>query len=219
MPGGDWRGPRSARRAAGLGGVLLLHAAFIWAFANGLTETPLEMVSSPVEVRIIAAPEAPRSVSPAPPPREIAPPPKPVPPVAQKPRAVARAPKKEAPRATITTVAPPAKAAAESAPSASMSAPEITPPQGDATRPNRRPPYPAMSRRLGEEGTVALLLHVTASGDVDEARIEKSSGYARLDKAVASEAMKSWRFTPAMKGGSPIAVWHRYLVTFRLDEE
>ena len=76
-----------------------------------------------------------------------------------------------------------------------------------------------MSRRLGEEGTVALLLHVTASGDVDEARIEKSSGYARLDKAAASETMKSWRFTPAMKGGSPIAVWHRYLVTFRLDEE
>jgi len=218
MPGGDWRGPRSTRRATGLGAVLLLHAAFIWAFANGLTETPIETASNPVEVRIIAAPEAPRIVPPAPAPRETAPP-KPVPPVAQKPRPVARAPKVEAPRATLTTVAPPAKAAATSAPSASMSVPEITPPQGDAMRPNRRPPYPAMSRRLGEEGTVALLLHVTASGDVDEARIEKSSGYARLDKAAASETMKSWRFTPAMKGGSPIAVWHRYLVTFRLDEE
>ena len=40
-----------------------------------------------------------------------------------------------------------------------------------------------MSRRLGEEGQVILLLTVDQRGRVVAAKVEKTSGFERLDKA------------------------------------
>mgnify|MGYP005812788851 CR=1 FL=1 len=94
-----------------------------------------------------------------------------------------------------------------------------TSPQLDPGHPNARPPYPEASRHLREEGTVLLLLHVTASGAVDEARIEKSSGFGRLDRAAQNEATKSWHFLPATRGGVSVATWHPYAVKFDLNAE
>lgn len=44
------------------------------------------------------------------------------------------------------------------------------------------PGYPALSAENGEEGSVVMELHI-AGGKVDTAKIVKSSGYSRLDKA------------------------------------
>lgn len=55
------------------------------------------------------------------------------------------------------------------------------------------PPYPRLSRRLGEEGAVELLLSLGADGRVLAARVVVSSGYPRLDEA-AREAVLAWRF-------------------------
>jgi protein TonB len=57
---------------------------------------------------------------------------------------------------------------------------------------NAPPRYPLVARRKGWEGTVVIELRVSDSGRVQEARIEKSSGYAILDDA-ALGAVRNWR--------------------------
>jgi protein TonB len=64
-------------------------------------------------------------------------------------------------------------------------------------RPN--PVYPALSKRLREEGTVVLRVNLDSQGNVLDITIEKSSSFQRLDQA-ALEAVKLWRFVPAKRG-------------------
>ena len=71
---------------------------------------------------------------------------------------------------------------------------------------NPRPPYPAMSKRLGETGTVVLRVLVGADGTAKDVRIHKSSGFERLDIA-AQEAVRKWRFVPGTKDGVPSDLW------------
>jgi protein TonB len=70
------------------------------------------------------------------------------------------------------------------------------------------PTYPRRSRRLREQGTVLLEMLVLADGRVTELRVNTSSGFERLDQA-ALDAVQSWRFLPAQRGGEAIA--YRYL--------
>ena len=64
-------------------------------------------------------------------------------------------------------------------------------------RPN--PVYPALSRRLREEGTVVLRVSLDARGTVQDIAIQTSSNFERLDQA-ALEAVRQWRFIPATRG-------------------
>ena len=76
----------------------------------------------------------------------------------------------------------------------------LTPAQVDPNylhRPN--PVYPALSKRLREEGTVVLRVNLDAQGVVQDITIEKSSDAQRLDQA-ALEAVRQWRFIPAKRG-------------------
>lgn len=82
---------------------------------------------------------------------------------------------------------------------------------------NPKPKYPAASRRMGEEGTVALSVHVLATGEVADVRLKKSSGYARLDHA-AMAAVKKWRYRPARQGDTPVACWYTQAVKFSLTD-
>jgi protein TonB len=70
--------------------------------------------------------------------------------------------------------------------------------------PNRSPPnYPAISRRLGEQGQVKLKVELDETGRVTSARVVESSGYKRLDDAGLA-AVKSWRCNPATRDGKPV---------------
>lgn len=82
---------------------------------------------------------------------------------------------------------------------------------------NPKPKYPAASRRMGEEGTVALSVHVLATGDVAEVYLKKTSGYSRLDNA-AMEAVKKWRYIPARRGDMPVNYWYTQAVKFSLTD-
>lgn len=82
---------------------------------------------------------------------------------------------------------------------------------------NPKPPYPAASRRMGEEGLVILAVHITETGRVSEIRLKKSSGYPRLDNA-AIAAVKQWRYIPAMQGNAPIPFWHTQAIRFSLTD-
>lgn len=72
------------------------------------------------------------------------------------------------------------------------------------TCPDRAPPsYPAISRRLGEEGKVVLRVELDETGRVDRATITISSGYARIDEA-ALATVKRWRCSPASRDGAAV---------------
>ncbi len=65
------------------------------------------------------------------------------------------------------------------------------------------PGYPAISRRMGEAGVVLLRVELDEAGHVTSAKVQSSSGYARLDEAALS-AVRSWRCTPATRNGQPV---------------
>lgn len=69
---------------------------------------------------------------------------------------------------------------------------------------NPPPKYPAMSRRLGEQGRILLRVTVSADGAAVSVALQASSGSSRLDEA-ALGAVKRWRFVPAKRGGQAIS--------------
>ena len=78
------------------------------------------------------------------------------------------------------------------------------------------PAYPAQSRRLREQGEVTLRVELDARGQVSDVRVERSSGFGRLDEA-ARTAVLSWRCQPAIRSGQPIAAVAMQNLEFKLE--
>lgn len=81
---------------------------------------------------------------------------------------------------------------------------------------NPKPVYPAMSRRLGEEGRVVLKVRVSPQGLPLSIEIRQSSNFTRLDEA-ARAAVEHWRFVPARQGTEAIEAWVLVPLLFSLD--
>lgn len=81
---------------------------------------------------------------------------------------------------------------------------------------NPAPSYPALARRLGEEGRVLLRVQVTADGRAAQVVVAESSGSRRLDRA-AEETVWRYRFVPARRGGEAIEAWVRVPMFFKLE--
>lgn len=81
---------------------------------------------------------------------------------------------------------------------------------------NPRPAYPALSRRLGEEGRVLLRVQVGTDGRAVSVAVVASSGHPRLDRA-AREAVGRWRFLPARRGDVAEASWALVPINFALN--
>jgi periplasmic protein TonB len=93
----------------------------------------------------------------------------------------------------------------------------IEPPRfGAAYLHNPAPTYPAVSRRVGEEGRVMLRVLVSKNGDAEQVEIESGSGFSRLDRA-ASDAVKKWRFIPAKRNNQPISAYVIVPIQFTLN--
>lgn len=98
----------------------------------------------------------------------------------------------------------PAAPAASIAPPAITQAP-VVPPAFDADYlANPAPPYPALSRRLNEQGRVLVRVLVSPEGRAARVELARSSGHERLDRS-ALEAVSRWRFVPARRGGETVA--------------
>lgn len=87
------------------------------------------------------------------------------------------------------------------------------PPRVDPKRPVSQPAYPQQSRRMGETGTVIMLLTVAENGRVIDAALDTSSGHERLDQAALKEA-KTWRLAPGTINGSPATMRQKFRVVF-----
>jgi protein TonB len=64
------------------------------------------------------------------------------------------------------------------------------------------PKYPAQALRNGERGTVMVSVEIGADGVPTDVGVAKSSGSRHLDRA-AVDAVRRWRFRPAMADGRP----------------
>ncbi len=77
------------------------------------------------------------------------------------------------------------------------------------------PAYPGRARRLGEEGVTVVRVHVGATGLPLDLQLQGSSTWAELDEA-ALQALKDWRFVPALHHGSAVEAWIDVPVRFVL---
>lgn len=83
---------------------------------------------------------------------------------------------------------------------------------------NPKPAYPAASRRLGETGRVIIRVHIGVDGRALEARIQRSSGFDRLDQVALETARDRWRYRPGTRNGVPEPMWFNVPINFELTE-
>lgn len=211
------------------GAVALLHVGGLAALQSGLLVRAYELVVPAEMISQIIEPPQPE-VAPPPPP---APPPTPAPrskqeilPPAPQPLAIAdptpapNAPQvTAAPPAPLPPIASPVAAAPSPAPaqSAAPPAPKVELPRSDADYLNNpSPPYPPVSRRMGEQGRVMVRVCVDEKGLPQKAEVQKSSSHERLDSTAVATVLR-WRFKPGTRGGVPEALCVNVPIDFKLD--
>jgi protein TonB len=222
---------RSTLLAPSLLAVSLAHAGLVWWAVTSLRKPP-EAVTLPVMIGQLVS-QAPVTESeplpmqpepPKPQPTTPKPRPAPVPPAPKAPpseRAVTAPPAEPpAPPLSEPAVAEPSPApapppAAASPVAAEPAAPVILPRSDAAHLSNPAPVYPAVSRRLREQGRVLFDVYILPDGTVGEIKLKRSSGFARLD-AAALEAVRQWRYVPAKRGDQPIPFWYVQPIDFAM---
>ncbi len=210
--------------------VLLLHLLALWALQAGL----LQHVAMPVQAKrvmvMLLTPEPARPVAPAAP--------------ALKPIPVKETPWHHNPAlANSSTLSQPQNAmqpdVAEMAPptspagnSTQLAAPATTPTTPAATGPlpprievpssdadylqNPKPPYPPLSKRLGEQGQVMVRVLIGPDGVAQKAEVRRSSGFDRLDQMALATVLR-WRYVPGKRDGIPEAMWFNVPIRFELS--
>lgn len=92
----------------------------------------------------------------------------------------------------------------------------VVPPQFNADYLNNPAPrYPALSRRLGEEGLVILRVFVDDRGLPARVELRTSSGHDRLDN-IALETVRQWKFVPARRSDQAVSAWVLVPISFSL---
>ena len=226
------------------GGVAALHLLLLYALLKGFAQQVIEPVQPPLMARIISS-EPTTQVNPSTVPMPLPEPvtvrlpittPEPIPPSLNpvaipkpkpkikskvKPQAVVKTPKftKRIP----TPIAPmpieraPSVAPTQAAPSEqpAVSAPVRTRPVVKANA-CAKPRYPRASLRANEAGIVKLTFLVGTDGRVMDSRIERSSGYTRLDEA-ARAALSLCSFKPATLNGQTVQDWALLQYEWKID--
>jgi TonB family protein len=80
------------------------------------------------------------------------------------------------------------------------------------------PAYPAEALSRKQDGKVVLIVDVSADGSVAKAQIDTSHPPTVFD-AAALEAVKKWKFTPAMEQGNAVPGRVQIPVTFEADRK
>lgn len=78
------------------------------------------------------------------------------------------------------------------------------------------PKYPASALRSGETGTVLVLATIDRNGVPTAVSLDDRSGNRELDRS-ALQAVRKWRFQPALRDGKPVAASVRVPVEFALQ--
>ncbi|MBX3651759.1 MAG: TonB family protein [Burkholderiales bacterium] len=200
-------------RLPGIAVTIGLHAAVVLALLSYAPARQTLAELAPIMVSLVQP-------KPAEPPKEL---PKPRPVVKQP---VKRIEPKPLPLLTATAPEVPAPAAIQPPPPAPQPPPEpvaaeaapapVIPPQFNAGYLNNPAPvYPAVSRRLGEEGRVVLRVFVDERGLPARVELRTSSGHERLD-GIAMQTVRQWKFVPARRGDQAVSAWVLVPISFSL---
>jgi len=81
---------------------------------------------------------------------------------------------------------------------------------------NPKPHYPALSRRLNEQGMVVVRVLIDTDGKAEQTEVFKSSGYSRLDDS-ALKTVTQWRFVPGTRNGVAQTMWFNVPINFVLE--
>jgi len=199
--------------------VVLFHVAALWALQTGLIRRAVEVI---VPVEMLSEVLAPPSPKPDPVPQSKPQEPIKKQPILQKPeRVVTREPQPvavpdERPAPNVPAAAPPQPVMAAATPAPAPA--KVEPPYSSADYLNNpKPAYPALSRRLGEQGRVELRVYIAADGTPQRADVVKSSGFDRLDQAAVTTVLK-WRFVPGKRGGVAEPAWANVPIDFVLEQ-
>ncbi len=209
--------PSSAKRGGLLGVVIGLHVGIFLLILAAKTVVP-QIFEIPLVVDLLQAPEAQK-------PPEAKPLPMAKPQPVKQPRTPT--PKTPTPLIEATTSTAPAPAAPVAAPPEAKPAAPAPAPAAEAPLKQARfdadylknpaPPYPPLSKRMGEEGKVILRVSVTPNGTADHVEIRTSSGSSRLDDS-AQRTVATWKFIPAKRGDEPIQSWVLVPIIFKLEQ-
>jgi protein TonB len=206
MPHRQARAPGT--RLIGIGLVILLHIAIVYALVTGLAHRAIEVVRAPIMTEIIEAPRPERREPPPPPPQFTPPAPVFVPP----PEIHIERPPPPPPKSSAVTAVTPVKPVAPPPP---VAAPVRVEPRLDAEH-SREPDYPSLSRRLGEQGSAVIQILVDVDGRVIDAKLLQSSGHDRLDQAALAGVRHSYRFLPGTVDGKPVQMWYTFKFIWKL---
>lgn len=80
---------------------------------------------------------------------------------------------------------------------------------------NPAPEYPEVALDRGWEGVVMLRVKVSPAGSPLEINLKNSSGKKALDDA-AVKTVKRWKFSPALRGNTPVEGWVDVPIHFKL---
>jgi protein TonB len=199
------------RQGIGFIVVVLLHVGLIYALINGLGHAVVEVIKSPLETKLIEEVKPPDTPPPPPPPK-VAPPPPPFIPLPD--IQVRAAPSANAITAVTNTA--PKEAPPPPPPPAPKAEPVRVAAKIDAAKNCRPPEYPAVSRRMEEQGRVVLDMLVDLDGRVTDSKVAQSSGHPRLDEA-AREALSLCKFQPATVDGKPERTWSQISYVWKLQ--
>ncbi len=79
------------------------------------------------------------------------------------------------------------------------------------------PKYPETARRARIEGTVILLITIGPDGTVGEVEVLRAPDQIWGFDLAALEAVKRWRYRPALMSGRPVSVYAQVMVEFTLS--
>lgn len=200
----------SSRRLTGLAFVVVFHVVLVYALINGLAKKIIEVVQAPLETKIIEeVKKPPPDKPPPPPPKMTAPPPPFIPPVEVR----IDAPPSPSAITAVSAVKPPAEAPV---PRPAPVGPSRTSAIVDANK-CAKPEYPPASIRAQETGLVVLQFLIGADSSVIDSKIERSSGFRRLDEA-AKRGLSLCKFRAGTEEGKAVQSWARIEYLWKLDE-
>jgi protein TonB len=209
--------------------VVLFHIVALWAMQTGLLQRAMETV---VQVQLLSTFIEPPQPKPAPLPPVQKPRLTPQPPAAVNAQALLPPPMPLAIEDSRPATNAPTGLVADPAPLPAITAPVIpvpvkpTPvaaptqielPSSDAAYlQNPAPVYPAISQRMGEQGKVVIRVLIGMDGTAQQAQVQQSSGFDRLDRAALTTVMH-WRYVPGKRAGVPEAMWFNVPINFVLE--
>lgn len=206
--------------------VVVFHVVGLWALQSGLLRRAVEVIVPVAMLSEFIEPPAPKVVPPPPAPVPVKPQPvvqKPQP--APPPPLAAIADPTPAPTAPTGVIDPPpappifvpVAPVAVAAPAAPPAPPKVELPSSDADYlQNPKPPYPPISKRLGEQGKVVVRVLINTQGTAEKGEIKRSSGFDRLDQTALNTVLR-WRYVPGKRAGVAETMWFDVPINFVLE--